>query len=250
MIEKDFKELGLSEKETRLYLALMQLGPSSPGVLCRRTNFARSTIYEIATSLIKKGLVLKTKKKGKTYFIPESMEILVNRHLYLSEQARRLSEQLTDLFGIKTKQVKLRYTEGIEGLKSIYEQILLSKSKKVYGFVSVKDMLEVVGEDFLKNHIRKRVERKIYWYVIRAPEGEIGIPSGQEFSVSEDQRMERTSRIGPPGMNLTGLVGMFDDKTVVASTKKEMFGMVIESKEFTDMMLGFHQIIWAISKEV
>jgi DNA-binding transcriptional regulator GbsR (MarR family) len=54
---KSLIELGLSEKEAMLYLALLELGVTSASEMARRTNINRSSAYVVLKSLEKIGLV-------------------------------------------------------------------------------------------------------------------------------------------------------------------------------------------------
>lgn len=51
------KNLGLNDKETALYLALLKRGRATPGQLAKMTRINRATVYTVARSLQGKGLV-------------------------------------------------------------------------------------------------------------------------------------------------------------------------------------------------
>ncbi|MCU0680040.1 MAG: BlaI/MecI/CopY family transcriptional regulator [Planctomycetes bacterium] len=76
-IEKVLQDFGLSEKESRVYLALLQVGPAPVQKIADKSSLARSTIYEILNALIKRGLVNTYLKKRVKYFSPEEPEKLV-----------------------------------------------------------------------------------------------------------------------------------------------------------------------------
>ena len=49
--EKQLKSLGFSEKEARVYLALLELGPSTTTEIARKSKINRTTGYDILESL-------------------------------------------------------------------------------------------------------------------------------------------------------------------------------------------------------
>ena len=59
---KILKELNLSEKESSVYLSLLELGQSNVTRLANKANINRVTTYHILRSLISKGLVSSIEK--------------------------------------------------------------------------------------------------------------------------------------------------------------------------------------------
>ena len=56
-IKEMLKETGLTDSEARIYLALLELGPSLAGKISRKTGIHRRNVYDITERLIKKGLI-------------------------------------------------------------------------------------------------------------------------------------------------------------------------------------------------
>ena len=61
LIELELRKLGLTEKEVRVYLAGLDLGPNSVQNIARITKLARPTAYEIIKKLEEKGLFIESK---------------------------------------------------------------------------------------------------------------------------------------------------------------------------------------------
>ncbi|MBU1270375.1 MAG: helix-turn-helix domain-containing protein [Nanoarchaeota archaeon] len=69
MAEIDILEdLGLSEAEAKVYLALLETGSTLAGPIIKKTGLHRGTTYQILQRLIEKGLVSYVIKAGKRYF--------------------------------------------------------------------------------------------------------------------------------------------------------------------------------------
>jgi len=56
MDTKIFQEIGLTEGETKVYLALLKLGETTKGSLAKEANVSSSKVYELVDKLEKKGL--------------------------------------------------------------------------------------------------------------------------------------------------------------------------------------------------
>ena len=51
------EDLGLSKREAKAYLALLELGSTTVGEIIKKTDIPSSKIYEVLDRLMKKGLV-------------------------------------------------------------------------------------------------------------------------------------------------------------------------------------------------
>lgn len=56
MFVQDIERLGLTEKESKLYLTSLRIGPASMQVLARKAGIDRGTAYHVAQTLGEKGL--------------------------------------------------------------------------------------------------------------------------------------------------------------------------------------------------
>lgn len=64
-IELELRKLGLTEKEVRVYLAGLELGPSSVKKISEMAKITKPTAYEIIKDLERKGLFAETLKERK-----------------------------------------------------------------------------------------------------------------------------------------------------------------------------------------
>lgn len=76
MFEKFLEELGLSDKESKVYLALLEVETDSVIDLAKKTDINRTTIYPVLESLSKKGLISEVKVDKKIRYAAESPERL------------------------------------------------------------------------------------------------------------------------------------------------------------------------------
>ena len=64
----DLLKIGLTEGETKVYLALSKLGSSTVGPIVKESKVAYSNIYDILNRLIEKGIVSFIIKQKTKYF--------------------------------------------------------------------------------------------------------------------------------------------------------------------------------------
>ncbi len=118
------EELGLSEAEAKVYLALLEIGSTLAGPVIKKTGLHRGTTYQILQRLIEKGLVSYVIKAGKRYF--EAAD--PNRFLQiLKEKEEKINEILPSLKlkreTSKEKQ-EVNVYSGYLGIKTACENIL------------------------------------------------------------------------------------------------------------------------------
>jgi len=90
MIEQ-LEKVGLSRVEAKVYLALVEIGPSFAGAIISKTKQHRQQVYEALDKLRARHLVLVSKSRGKQYFQPvDPQELLA----LIREQEDALDEIL------------------------------------------------------------------------------------------------------------------------------------------------------------
>ena len=65
------RKVGLTDGESKVYLALLELGSSTTGPIVKEADIAKSIVYQILDRLIQKGLVSYIVKE-KTKYFPKS----------------------------------------------------------------------------------------------------------------------------------------------------------------------------------
>src|SRR3989338_6168431 len=78
MIEDTLHNIGLSNRESKCYLTLLEMGSSKTGMICKKSAIPSSKIYEILDMLIKKGLVTYVIKGKIKFFQAANPIVLVN----------------------------------------------------------------------------------------------------------------------------------------------------------------------------
>ena len=189
------KKLGFDDKEIRLYLVLLSLGPSPVRKIAQATGINRGTAYDIIKQLIKQGLVVYYHKEKKQYFVAED-PLKLEQHLEgRMEELRGLKAKIQGMIpelqsmynrGGGGKPVA-RYYEGFHGVKNILQDVLstmVKETKKeyyVYSSANLRDFLYKSFPQFTKERIKQGIGVK----VIAIGEG------GKEHPLSERKWLSR-----------------------------------------------------------
>jgi sugar-specific transcriptional regulator TrmB len=170
MFEKFLEEIGLSDKESKVYLALLSGGESSVVELSKSTKINRTTIYPVIESLLNKGLVSENKVDKKVRFVAESSDRIASyierQKINLEEQEKRFKEIAPDLKSLEKESSDrpvVRYFEGKEGSLSAnveYMNGLEDTDENMY-MIYPRDLVSEVftGNDLDKFKINRKTNR-------------------------------------------------------------------------------------------
>lgn len=115
MLEQQLSQLGFSKNETRVYLALFELGKVRAGDIIEFTGLHRNIIYTGLDALVARNLVTKTMKKGVAEFAANDPESMV---LELEDKKRVASAVAVELRRKRESAPReVTVYEGKEGIK-------------------------------------------------------------------------------------------------------------------------------------
>ena len=84
------RNIGLTDSEIKVYLALIELGSSTKGPIVDKSKVASSKIYELLEKLMQKGLASYVIKSGVKYFESAPPLRLLD---YIKEKESKLKQQ-------------------------------------------------------------------------------------------------------------------------------------------------------------
>src|SRR3989338_4220338 len=89
-LELELQRIGLNEREAKVYLAALELGPSPVQKIAQRADIPRATAYLVLDDLRQKGFVSTYDEGKKTFFVAESPERLL---VFLKEREVEVKTQ-------------------------------------------------------------------------------------------------------------------------------------------------------------
>lgn len=144
---ESIKNLGLNEKEAKVYLALLQLGTSTAYNVAVRSGLKKPTTYVVLNQLVEKGFAYKVPRAKKQRFRAESPEAC---WLMMKERMNFTKEALPELMALKKgshgeTKVSVAYFEGVRGAEELYGNLfrtmkaLPQNERKFAGFYAKAD---------------------------------------------------------------------------------------------------------------
>ncbi len=238
------QKFGLSDKESRTYLACLELGESSANDISLKGNVARTLTYDILERLIQLGLVSYVKKDNKKYFSAVEPKELLR---ILNEKEESILEILPELNLLNASEGVLRpkveVFEGKEGMKSVMNNILRSGEKGFFAYGSSRSSLDIIPA-FMEDWHKRRIKQKIIMNIIYNNTSETQIKIKMKKSLKLTKFRISAIKLESP----TAIV-IYGDKVVLQSWTKEPFAVVIKNKEMAENQKKYFKELWKISKK-
>ena len=124
------KDLGLNEKEAKVYLALLQLGRATAYTVATRSGIKKATTYLILGQLIEKGFALSAPRVRKQQFIAIPPRKCMESAREKIENIEKALPELEALEKKKEEKTSVAYFEGLGGVKEAYNRLIKHMRKK------------------------------------------------------------------------------------------------------------------------
>lgn len=240
MDEKILKQLidvGLSQKEAEIYIAVLEKGTSVVSRIATRAKFNRITAYTILEKLLTRGLVTISVRDGVKHFTAVSPEIFSES---IRQRAKRLEKsvpQLLALAGNNTSRPIVQMFEGLTGVKRAYKETF-NAAEEILNFANSKGLREHWPE-YDVEYVVERARRKIFLRGI-APDDEIG-----EIVQSGDKKFHRETRLLPrESFWVENEINIFDDKMLITSFDPKVFAILIQSQAVANTQRQIFEMMW------
>ena len=242
MIESILQELGLSDKETRIYLEIVKNEDATAGELAKNTHIERATVYDIIEKLLDKGLISKIIKFKKTTYQPVEFSKLLSK---VKEQENLAILAITELNKMKLpskKEYKVEIFEGKEGLKSFFSHLesLIRKNElkdylalgpEIRTIDSIKFFLISRFKDI--NSFSKNVDFRVIW------KNEVKDQALYKTLISIGKHKKLPKNIHP-----TTTITVFNEYTSIIFNTFTPIVIRIQNKEIADTFRGNFNYFW------
>jgi sugar-specific transcriptional regulator TrmB len=235
-------ELGLNEHEAKVYLAAVSLGSATILNISKAAEIKRTTVYSIIESLKQKGLmniVQKGFKKQYSALSPERLEIMIENR---REEFKKNLPELLSLYNFKENESMIKYYEGLNGIKNIYEELIKDiKPSDYYLVISDTQKWKGIDEPYFNKFMERRFKKGIKAQMIfQDTEGalkQIGKFPNEEI------------KILPPDIKFNVSLTITPRKLLFFQITHPIMAMVIENKNIIEMHKELFEIIWKSIKD-
>ena len=244
-IKEVLEQVGIEGKKADVYLACLEMGGATAYLIAKKTCLKRPTTYDIINQLKKEGLVHKALKGHIKYYSPADPEVLLVKAKERETKIRSIMGGLQNLYNSPKIKPFIKYFEGKEGIKEMYEDSLRSLKKG-------DEILSYVGEDvykdmpeYLDSYIQRRVEKNIR---IRGIYKESIL--GKKYMDKNQEQLREVKLLPAKDFPLSNEIDIYKNKVTIANYGTEMFGMLIESEEIARAQKAIFELAWRGASQI
>jgi len=232
--ETKLQEFGLSQKEARVYVTLLELGKSPASDVAEKSEVKRATTYVVLDSLKEMGLISTYEKNGTTQYVasdPSKLGSIIESKkqewIQKSEELSSLLPELESLHNAEASKPTIRFFEGKDSLLESYEEFLKSdkkKDKSVRFFYSRDKIDKALSKKDLESFVEYRLQENIDSEVIYNKKG------GDLDAERKGDRIKVEETKFPIDIDLE----IYGDSIFISTLEKPLSAILIKNQKISD----------------
>ena len=230
------KEIGLTENESKVYSALLELGPSLAGSISKKTGLHRRVVYDTTHMLIQKGLIGYILENNRKLFQASNPNRFIDILKEKQDSIQAIIPDMILMFQKTKEKEETNIYKGKNGLKTVLEDQL--ESKKELLIISAYPIAYDVMQFYFKWFDKKRVKQKQKARIIfNKTDKKLKIP------LSEVRFLPK-KYFTPLAINIYG-----DKVAIILWSKDNPLAIVIKNKEIAEGYKKHFELMWRIAKK-
>lgn len=233
-------EIGFTEAEKKVYLALLELGLSTAAPVLEKTELQNSVFYMTIHRLINKGFVSYIKKGQIRYYKAADPDVLL---AYLHEKEAKLKQMLPELKAkqkLSSEKEEAEMYSGFKGIKTmLYSLIDDARAGEEYYFFGTRA------------EIYKELQERIYLaYDVLRKEKKLNAFGIHHSSVKKQMKKGRHPKMRYVDFPIPQTMSIFRDKIALIAwgDLKKPVGILITSRETAQQYKEFFKEMWKAAK--
>jgi len=233
---EQLQHLGIDDKQSKVYLAALELGRATVHELAEKSGVKRTSIYNFVDEMKQSGLMMEIEQEGRTLFIPEDPNVLLEKVRNQAVQVENILPELLGIYNLPGNKPKVKYYEGEKGVFQAYQDMLASK-ETIYGYSDYEKMFSVMPHDLLWQVPETRVKNKQKFFCL-AKNGE-----QSRLLQTKDKEQLREIRL-LSDINLDTEINIYGNKVLMISFHKPYATVIIEDRAIAMSLKSIWQINW------
>lgn len=250
ILDKTLKTLGLTDKEAKVYLSALELGPQPVQEISKKAGVNRATTYVMIESLTRRGLMSSFEKGKKRYFSAEEPDRLFNvikaQQKELKEQEDMIKKIMPDLMAINAvakHHPRVRFFEGIEGAKSIMQDLQDTKVDYIEQALDVDEYRKHFKDEDFPEHRQRLISAKVKFKGIITTKGAPPDMIAQNETLAKQFKYVPKEKFIFPGELI-----IYGNKVAMITFKGKVMGVIIENDEIRQMISTIFNMAWDSAK--
>ncbi len=235
MLQNIIENIGLTQKEARIYLAALEIGSNPVSKIATKAKLNRVTTYDIIEKLAKRGLVSSFTRAKVKFYSARDPELVVNDFKKKVEEMETALPVLKQMNGEAANKPKVMSYESIEAIKTIFKDAL-STDGEILICSNIKET-ELHWPTFMMDFEKKRMEYELPLRLITIND------SRGQFMREYDDEFQRTTRLIAGEANFKATTIIYGNKVAMISFAAQT-GVLIEDVEICESQKALFETNW------
>lgn len=240
MQAKDLEKIGLNQNESKVYLAALELGEASIQQIAKKSGVIRTTVYGVSQQLKERGLLSMATKRNKTFYMAEHPAKLNDD---LKEKQHFLEKMLPELLSVANaidKKPKIRFFEGVGGMKDVYFDTLQYHGQELLAWVP-KESIDVFDVDYLTDYyVPMRLKNKIWVRAIAPDDTDM-----KWFKENDEKSLRKTKVVSNDKFPFRVEINLYGKNKIGIIAFEERIGLIIESEKIYTTLRSIFELNWS-----
>lgn len=241
MLLTNLQNLGFSESEAKVYLALLEIGFCTTGPIIKKTGLHRNIVYETLDKLATQGLASQIIQKGKKHFRPLSPEKILKLEKSQLDLAQKVVPELVKLQ--KQEKQEVIVYEGREGFQNAHLDAVeaMNKDGTIYvliaGAKKWHDNIKPSLNKFDKIRISKNIKIKI-----------TALESQRQDMKTQQKRPLFEVRFLPQKFDNPADTAVYGNASLIIVYGEPVFVIMIKNSRIAQSFKQYFDIFWKMAK--
>ncbi len=243
VVQHILEAVGLDGKQSQLYLAGLQLGTAPASDYAKATGINRITSYNLLEELVHRGYFTMVRKVRAKWYAPVAPEYVALEARKSAEALERALPELRSMQGSTYRSPRVRFFEGLEGVRHVYEDTLRAETE-LLNFAN-SAVVRKVWPLYDMEYVDERVKKGIRLRGISPDDN-----AGQRVHGEDVDKLREIRLVPAKDFDFTNEINIYDHKVAICSFDsglkgdKNMFGVIIESKEVAETQRQIFEMAW------
>lgn len=237
------QSVGLDDKQSQLYVAGLQLGTAPASDYAKATGLNRITSYNLLEDMVHRGYFTVVRKVRAKWYAPVAPEYVALEARKNVQALERALPEMRSLQSAKYRKPHVRFFEGWEGVRHVYEDTLTAETE-LLNFAN-SAVVRQFWPNYDEEYVAERVKTGIRLRGI-APDD----AAGRTVHGEDEEKLREIRLVPAADFDFRNDINIYDHKVAICSFDsglkgdKDMFGVIIESKEVAETQRQIFEMAW------
>lgn len=234
----DLEKLNFTINESKVYLTLLNIGPSLAGRIAKEAGTDRSSTYNALKMLVERGIVSTVHENERTIYVPAHPKKILDHLKEKEEIAAKIIPALQERYTATKERKNILLFQGYKGLKTVFQDIIdsLKPNEEYYVLGSEGQFQQTMP--YYAPHFRQRKEDKKIRTKMLIREARL-----------QTGKSNRTlyKKIPSPVIS-PATINIYDGKVAIFIWDETPEAILIENKRVSDTLKSYFDFLWKHAK--